>query len=265
MEQSSLPSEASAKTDSQIQNPYETDALAAQYCDFHYGGEHFEVPNFPAACARICLELTEGRARGNALDIGCALGRATFELARSFNRVTGLDFSARFVTLARKMRDEGFLRYALPEEGELFSRHEARLSCFGLEAIGSKVEFHRADACNLNDRFSGYDLVLAANLIDRLYSPRRFLTSIGRRMNAGALLVIVSPYTWLEEFTAREEWLGGLKVAGKERSTLEGLKEVLSPSFQLTGEPRDIPFIIRETRRKFQHTIAEMSVWERRD
>ena len=45
--------------------------------------------------------------------------------------------------------------------------------------------------------------MLAANLIDRLYSPRRFLTTVTEHMNPGALLVIASPYTWLEEFTKK--------------------------------------------------------------
>ena len=43
---------------------YESDALAAQYCDAHYGPEHFGVANFPAACAKICLELMQGRTHG---------------------------------------------------------------------------------------------------------------------------------------------------------------------------------------------------------
>jgi hypothetical protein len=30
----------------------------------------------------------------------------------------------------------------------------------------------------------------------------------------------------------------------------------------MLGEPRDVPFVIRETRRKFQHTVAELTVWE---
>jgi hypothetical protein len=30
----------------------------------------------------------------------------------------------------------------------------------------------------------------------------------------------------------------------------------------MLGEPRDFPFVIRETRRKHQHTIAQMTVWE---
>jgi hypothetical protein len=27
--------------------------------------------------------------------------------------------------------------------------------------------------------------------------------------------------------------------------------------------PQNVPFVIRETRRKFQHTLSEVSLWER--
>jgi len=245
------------------QDQYETDTLAAQYCDAHYGEVHFGVPNFPTACARICLELMNGRRKGHALDLGCAVGRTAFELARGgFERVTGLDFSTRFFRLATRMRDEGYLRYAFPEEGEVVSFHEIGLQELGLDAVRDQVRFYQADACNLPEKFKGYDLVLAANLIDRLYSPRRFLSTIHERMNPGGLLVITSPYTWLEEFTKKEEWLGGYREAGEPVWSLDGLKEALAPHFHVLGEPRDIPFVIRETKRKFQHSIAEMSVWE---
>ena len=106
------------------------------------------------------------------------------------------------------------------------------------------------------------DLVLAANLIDRLYSPRRFLSSIHERMNPGGILVITSPSTWLEEFTKKEEWLGGYKQDGENVTTLDGLTAILSPRFRLLGEPRDVPFIIRETGRKFQHSLAQLTAWE---
>jgi hypothetical protein len=29
------------------------------------------------------------------------------------------------------------------------------------------------------------------------------------------------------------------------------------------GAPREVPFVIRETRRKHQHTLAEVTLWER--
>ncbi len=165
---------------------YESDTLAAQYCDAHYGAEHFGVANFPATCAGICLELMAGRSKGHALDLGCSVGRAAFELAGGgFERVTGLDFSTRFFRLAARMQEEGYLRYALPEEGEVVSFHETGLMELGLESGRDRVSFYQADACNLPEKFSGYDLILAANLIDRLYSPRRFLSTVHERLNPG--------------------------------------------------------------------------------
>ncbi|MDD2898778.1 MAG: 5-histidylcysteine sulfoxide synthase [Desulfuromonadaceae bacterium] len=241
---------------------YESDALTAQYCDAHYGPRHFDVANFPQACAQICLEQMGGRTKGHALDLGCALGRASFELAQGgFAQVTGLDFSTRFFRLADKMRDDGYLRYALLEEGDIVSFHEIGLKDLGLEATSNRVQFFQGDACNLPEKFSGYDLVLAANLIDRLYSPRRFLSMIHQRMNPGGLLVVTSPYTWLAEYTKKEEWLGGYRDAGEPVWSLDGLKNALAPHFDLVGEPQDVPFVIRETRRKFQHTVAQLTVW----
>ncbi|MCM0080769.1 5-histidylcysteine sulfoxide synthase [Geomonas sp. Red32] len=246
----------------QHENQYETDALTAQYCDAHYGPEHFGVPNFPKACAEICLELVKGRAHGTALDVGCAVGRGSFELARGFDQVTGLDFSSRFFRLAAGMQQEGYLRYALEEEGEILTYHELSLAEIGLDEVRDKVQFYQADACNLPDKFTGYDLVLAANLLDRLYCPRRFLNEIRGRMNPGGLLVIVSPYSWAEEFAKKEEWLGGYREAGEPVYTIDGLKAALSPYFTMLGEPRNLEFVIRETRRKFQHTVAELTVWQ---
>ncbi len=245
--------------------PYEYDLAAVRHCEAHYGPEQFGVPNFPARCAQLCLEAMQGRKLGHALDLGCAVGRASFELARGgFARVTGLDFSTRFFRLATRMQEGGHLRYAFPEEGEIVSFHEVSLEEYGLAAVRERVQFFQADACNLPDKFSGYDLVLAANLIDRLYSPRRFLAMIHERINPGGLLVLTSPYTWLEEFTQKEEWLGGYREAGEPVWGLDGLKAVLTPHFSLLGEPLDLPFVIRETKRKFQHSIAELTIWERR-
>ncbi len=244
-------------------NQYETDPLAAQYCHAHYGSELLGVANFQKQSAEICLNAIQGRTLGHAFDLGCSVGRASFELAKGgFKQVTGLDFSTRFFRLAASMQEEGSLRYALPEEGEIVSFHEVALSDFGFEEIRDRVQFFQADACNLPEKFCGYDLVLAANLIDRLYSPRRFLTTIHQRMNPGGLLVITSPYTWQEEFTKKEEWLGGYREDGEPVWGLDGLKAALSPHFRLLGKPQDIPFVIRETRRKFQHSISELTIWE---
>jgi hypothetical protein len=31
----------------------------------------------------------------------------------------------------------------------------------------------------------------------------------------------------------------------------------------MLGDPRDVEFVIRETARKFQHTLSQLTVWER--
>jgi putative 4-mercaptohistidine N1-methyltranferase len=244
-------------------NPYETEQLVSQYCEFHYGREYFGVANFPASCARLCVEFMGARKKGRALDAGCAVGRGGFELARDFSHVSGVDFSDRFIRIARLVRDKGSLSYRVPVEGDLFEPVEARLVDLGLDGVGERVDFIRADAMALPEDLAGYDLIFAGNLIDRLPSPGRFLSSIHLRLNPGGLLVLTSPYTWLPEFTPRGEWLGGFSVNGKDVFTLDGLKKVLAPDFRLAAAPLDVPFVIRETARKYQHSIAQMTVWER--
>ena len=242
---------------------YETDTAVSQYCEAHYGPAYFGVENFPARCARICMEATGVRPRRRALDLGCAVGRSSFELARGFDRVTGADSSARFVHIATRLREQGTTRFELPEEGEIVSCHEARLSDFNLDDVRDKVEFLQADALNLEPFFSNYDLIFAGNLIDRLSDPGKFLSGIHERLSPGGLLILASPYTLLQEFTAREKWIGGFIKDGKPYTTLEGISESLQEHFRPVGEPKDVEFVIRETRRKFQHTLSQITVWER--
>jgi len=242
---------------------YETDASVAQYCDAHFGPEKFGVPNFPARLVSICLEVMADRPKNRALDLGCAVGRSSFELAKHFNFVSGVDFSARFIRIAHQLQEKGLTHYQLPEEGEIVSFHETRLSDFGLAENLDKIEFMQGDAHNLKPQFTGYDLVLAANLLDRLYDPAHFLSSIHERIHPGGLLVLASPYTWLEEFTRKENWVGGVRLAGEPFTTLDGLKEQLGSHFGMLEEPRDVEFVIRETARKFQHTVSQLTFWER--
>ena len=243
---------------------YETDEQIAAYCEFHYGDAHLGVANYPQRCAEICLELAAGGKMSRALDLGCAVGRSTFELARGFGAVTGVDFSQGFIDTANAIKKSSSIRYALKDEGDLFSEYERNLSDLSLNEYRDNVTFCQGDAQKLDPSLTDLDLVFAGNLIDRLRDPRLFLGGIGERVDAGGLLVITSPYTWLTDFTPRDSWLGGFMHNGREFTTVDGLGESLSAKFKLIGSERDIPFVIRETRRKFQHTIAAMTVWRRK-
>lgn len=242
---------------------YENNTTLAQYLEFHFGESWHGEANFPKELADAAMEALDGRQTCRALDIGCAVGRTTLELARHFDHVDGVDFSETFIGKCREVVRDGVARYARPEEGELVSYQERSLATLGLAESVHRVAFHQGDACDLGADYRDYDLVIAGNLIDRLYQPSLFLRGIHERLNDLGLLVIASPYTWLEEYTPRSEWVGGYLKDGKPYTTLDGLKDQLAPHFRLLAEPRSLPFVIRETRNKFQHSFSELTIWEK--
>jgi len=61
------------------------------------------------------------------LDIGCAVGRSTFELATQFEEVLGIDFSAAFVDKCNELKENGQALYSVPGEGELSERGVAEI------------------------------------------------------------------------------------------------------------------------------------------
>ena len=85
---------------------YESDAAVEQYLLFHYGTPEQICPllpeartacGFPARCVSESLRHIVLQKRARALDLGCAVGRSSFELGRHFDEVVGIDFSGRFI------------------------------------------------------------------------------------------------------------------------------------------------------------------------
>lgn len=241
---------------------YETDTAVTQYLDFHYATERLGVANFPKACVELVIPHVAPMQRARCLDIGCSVGRASFEFARYFAQVDAIDFSARFIQSAVRLQQGGQAHFEIPTEGELTQSQSVALERLGLDRHASRVAFVQGDACNLKPQFTDYDLVFAGNLIDRLYDPALFLQQITRRMRSGAVLALSSPYTWLEEYTQKARWLGGRRENGEPLTTFAGLERALTDTCQLIAR-HDVPFVIRETARKHQHTIAEMTLWRK--
>ena len=252
---------------------YETDQLVTQYLEFHFGdvagggggtvpAEPLGVPNFPRACVAAVMEEVPADRRGRCLDIGCSVGRSAFEFSRGFAHVDAVDFSARFIQAGVRLQQGDEVHYEIPTEGELTVARSVSLDRLGVSGTAGRILFTQGDACNLKPIYADYDLVFAGNLIDRLYEPALFLAGIGPRIRPGGLLVITSPYTWLEEYTQKGKWIGGRREHGEPLSTFAGLTRALAAGYSLVGR-RDIPFVIRETARKHQHSIAEMTIWRR--
>ncbi|CAM9479759.1 unnamed protein product [Phaeothamnion confervicola] len=260
------------------------------YLQFHFATAEDMFPyepgptsalDFSARCAALCAEAT-GAAAGSgqrALDVGCAVGGASFELSRRYDDVIGLDFSERFVGVAAAMAARGALPYRSLVEGE---RTVARTARLPLGARIESVRFRQGDACDLpTSELGPFDAVLASNLLCRLPRPRAFLGTLAALVRSGGVAVVVSPYSWLEEYTPKELWLGGLADAGCNDDEMAEITDTaetadsgsqggandgigaMEPSFALEKR-QPMPFIIREHARKFQWGVSDGTVWRRR-
>ena len=241
---------------------YEKDEIISQYCEFHYGEKHFNVPNFLSNVANISNKYAINK--GRVLDIGCSVGRASFELTKSFESVTGIDFSARFINVAQALKDNGVLRFEKKIEGDITEPKEITLENLKLKKTDlEKLEFWQGDACNLKPHFKNYDLIIAINLLDRLYDPELFLRDIAKRLNKDGVFIVGSPFTWSDEYVKKEHWLGGKIQNGKKIHSQDTLNKILSDEFELVVIPFEVEFVIQEHIRKYQHTFSQFSVWKK--
>lgn len=247
---------------------YESTRALGEYLLFHYGAPEMIVPyesgprsatGFPTRLVSELLDRNRLPKQARAIDAGCAVGASAFELAKYCQQVVAFDFSHAFVNAANQLRELGFLDYEYVEEGEITSAARASVPD---PTTRDRTEFHQADAMELDERWGTFDVALAANLIDRVPDPGHVLDRIARIVKPGGQLLITSPYTWLEDYTPREKWLGGQSNETGDTTTLDGLKSRLASAFHFERAV-DIPFLIREHRRKYQWSVAQGSVWIR--
>ena len=249
-------------------NFYEDNRILNEYLLFHYGtpdeiltypfGPH-DALNFHVRCVDLLIKHSQRQTHNQALDLGCAVGRASFELARHSSRVLGIDYSVQFIEKANELKCAGATEFESVSEGGLVDNLVAKVPN-GVDA--SRVDFIQGDACDLPMALGGFDLVLLANLIDRLPKPSACLKYLFRLVKQGGVAMVTSPYTWMEKYTPKEEWLGGFTEGNKPVKSMESLRKFLEKDFEML-ECLDLPFIIREHARKFQWTVAQASIWRR--
>lgn len=248
---------------------YETEQAVAEYLLFHYGTREQTLPwafgpadalDYPCRCVSECLDLERLPAQARALDLGCAVGRSTFELARHCASVIGIDASVRFIAVAQHLQTHGCMTYAYAEEGRLTTPATA---CVPPDIDRRRVHFDRGDAQALRPDLGAFDVVLLANLVDRLPDPRRCLEALPARVRPGGQVILTTPCTWLESYTPTAQWLGGYHQNERPVRTLETLRTLLEPHFTL-ARTLDLPFLLREHARKYQWSVALATVWIRR-
>jgi putative 4-mercaptohistidine N1-methyltranferase len=249
-------------------NFYETERAVSEYLLFHYGNKADVLPlggpeaalDYPVRCVSECLDTQLLPAQARGLDLGCAVGRATFELARHCHTVVGIDFSQRFVEIATLLQEAGSMMFSFADEGDLTAKGTATVPP---DIERGRVTFLEGDAQNLPAYIGQIDVVLMANLIDRLQNPLLCLVEIEPFIRSGGQLIITSPYTWLADYTPKAHWLGGFVRNNRDVHTFDTLSEILLPRFELLRR-KNLPFLIREHARKYQWSIAEATVWRKK-
>jgi 2-polyprenyl-3-methyl-5-hydroxy-6-metoxy-1,4-benzoquinol methylase len=241
-------------------NPYETDRYLNEYLLFHYGQPKdlcpFQVVSrealrFHARIREECLLRIGFTGHTRGLDVGCGVGRFAFELGQVVEQVLGIDNSRRFITAARRMASHKAMSVQIKESGAQFTMRRVVLP----KALQrGHVEFRVGDVHSLSAlRAQPFHVVAAINLLCRLPHPRQFLTGLHRLVVPGGQLVMASPFSWLEAHTSRSEWLAGAEVV-----------DLLRPHFRLARQ-RDLTFVIREHRRKYQLVVSQVMVFLRRE
>ncbi|RLN92167.1 hypothetical protein BBJ28_00016500 [Nothophytophthora sp. Chile5] len=176
-------------------------------------------------------------------------------------QAVGIDFSQHFTDAAKQMQERGEMTYEAHIQGDI---HEVRHVKLPEGAKPANVRFQQGDACNLSESLGKFDAVFATNLLCRLPEPQKFLTEIGGFINSGGILALVSPYSWLEEYTAKDKWIGGVRDAqGQPVDSFSVIAKLLARDFELV-ERQDYPFMIREHERKYQWGVSDGTFWKRK-
>ena len=254
-------------------NPYDDDDMVNLFTHFAYTtNQYFGIDNYPQRVAQIALNFTKTKQRLKALDVGCATGRTAFELANEYEHVVGIDWTVRLIGVGYRMQENEFLEYSLPEQGDINKHYKVTAKELGFDKSLSKVFFVQNDAQNMDPDYKEFDLIIASNLIDRLSNPSLFLKLIHQRINIGGIFLICDPFTWSTEYTAKMNWIGGTinQTSHQPIYSENALKEMLlsinsynnKVNWKLIHE-MEVPLVMQEQKRKFQHIITHCMVLER--
>lgn len=127
-----------------------------------------------------------------------------------------------------------------------------------------RIKFFTGDACRLVESVGEgvqYDAVVLANLLCRVPDPDACLRGLARVVKPGGVVLMVTPFTWLEEFTPREKWIGG---KGGRRG-VEVLEEMMNALGFDKIHDEEMPLVIREHHRKYQWIVSKATGWRKRN
>jgi len=209
-------------------------------------------------------------AAGDALDIGCAVGRLCFEMSGTYERVIGLDTSPAFIAKAREIAERKALDFDMIVEGHLTRRQHLE---FNNDWHFENVEFIVADALALPFRMQGFASVAAINVLEKVPDPLKHLREVNRVLaERESLFLFSDPFSWDPAFSPPERWLGGSnngtpysrRGIDTMRRLFAGEFGVFDPPLQIADQG-DVSWKIRKTENLWEHITSQFLVGCRKE
>ena len=231
--------------------------LLSTYGHSHYGSlDPRETPQTAqeegiAGLTERMLALGGGPTEGPVLELGCAVGRSSLELAsRGTGLVLGVDVNLAMLRVAARALREGVVRYPRRRGGIVYERREFPVHF----AESDRVDFWACDATALPFADATFGAALALNTLDSVPAPLRLLQDTGRVLRPGGSLMLAAPYEWVAGVTPIESWLGGHSARGDDEGRSEAvLRRLLTPGahaqsiegLEIVAEEASVPWRLR--------------------
>ncbi len=244
---------------------YNSKSMLSSYLWSHFG-DFLKDPN--ATDAYRTWSSFFRKSDGMALDIGCSVGRLSFELSKTHPHVIGIDTSISFVEKARELLSEKRLDFDLIIEGFITEKRSCELdAAFNYE----HVDFIVADALALPFPDRIFSTVTSINILEKVSSPIGHLIEINRVLKEeNAMFVFSDPFSWDESFSLPEDWLsGGTNGNGNCRGIdsisryFSGKDNIFSPLLEIQGKG-SVPWKIRKTENLWEYINSQFIVGSRK-
>lgn len=240
---------------------YNSKAMLSAYLWSHFA-EFFNGTNATDAYRTWSSYFSENN--GWALDIGCSVGRLSFELSRTHSRVVGMDTSLSFIRTARELLTEKRLEFDLIVEGHLTERKTCELSPAWHD---DRVEFVVADAMALPFRGALFSTATSVNVLEKVPHPMQHLANINHVLkDDNAMFVFSDPFSWDEAVSHPELWMGGRTEGPFQGRGIDNVVRLMSeggeafhPPFQIVDQGH-VNWRIRKTENLWEHITSQFVV-----
>ena len=206
------------------------DRFTHQYLDAHFGTLN----------SGYWQEMNRPTVNGLSLDVGCSVGRYTFDCARNGFAV-GIDVNIQHLKMAAGFQRSGLINFRRKTRAWASESVESEFRPL------SNVLFLLADIQNPPFKMETFDYVAALNLIDSVSLPLTALGQMDAVLKPKGTLFLSTPYVWNADIS--QDWL---ETADIEPHTFVRLllKGKMMPecgfNYRLSFEKTGIPWLLRQ-------------------